>query len=134
MGVFSSIGGILGGKKSGINNPNENNNLNQMQNEQWTRSNVLARDPMYVYDDDKDDDGIADALEVKHHKDFGDGNKKLSKLNPFSFKKPRKDYNQSFDKKGRFVLTATYPLPPISHQKKMFARNKKINNKDNKFF
>jgi len=134
MGFMDSIGGILGKKKSGINNPNENNNINQMQNEQWTRSNMLARDPNYVMDEDKDNDGIADALETKHHKSFGDGIPRQDKLKPFSFKKPRKDYNQSFDKKGRYIPTATYPLPPISHDKKMFARNKQINNKDNKFF
>jgi hypothetical protein len=134
MGFMNSIGGLLGGKKSGVNNPNENNNLNQIQNEQWMRENTLVRDPMYVYDDDKDHDGIADALETKHHKNPNDGDKKLGKLNPFSFKKPRKDYNQSFDHKGRYVSTVTYPLPPLSYEKKMFERNKKINNKHNKFF
>jgi hypothetical protein len=85
--------------------------------------------------EDEDENGVADALEIKHRKDYGDGNnKELGKLEPFSFKKPRRDYNKSFDNKGRYVPTATYPLPPLSHDKKMFAMNKKINNKDNKFF
>lgn len=83
---------------------------------------------------DLNGNGVPDALEVKHHKEFGDGIPRQDKLQPFSFKKPRKDYNQSFDHKGRYVATATYPLPPLSHEKKMFAMNKKINNKDNKFF
>ena len=134
MGFMDSIGGFLGGKKSGANNPSQNNNLNQLQNEQWMRENTLQRDPMYVYDEDKDNDGITDALETKHHKSFGDGNPRPDKLKPFSFKKPRKDYNQSFDNKGKYVVTATYPLPPLSHQKKMLDRNKKLRNQDNKFF
>jgi hypothetical protein len=135
MGFMDSIGGMFKGKKvSGVNNPSQNNNLNQIQNEQWMRENTLIRDPMYVYDDDKDNDGIADALETKHHKSFGDGAPRPDKLKPFSFKKPRKDYNQSFDNKGRYLVTATYPLPPISHQKKMLERNKKLRNQDNKFF
>jgi hypothetical protein len=133
MGIMDSIGGLFG-KKSGVNNPNENNNLNQLQNEEWMRANTLVRDPMYIYDDDKDNDGVADALEVKHHKDFGDGIPRPTKLNPFTFKKPRKDYNQSFDRKGKYIVTATYPLPPLSHQKKMLERNKQLRNKDNKFF
>jgi len=134
MGFMDSIGGMFGGKKSAKNNPNQNNNLNQLQNEGWMRDNIEARDPNYILDDDKDKDGIADALETKHHKSFGDEILRQDKLKPFSFKKPRKDYNQSFDKKGRYVATATYPLPPVSHDKKMFEMNKKINNKDNKFF
>jgi hypothetical protein len=135
MTIMDSIGGIFSGKKaSGVNNPNLNNNLNQTTNEQWMRENTLIRDPMYVTPVDEDRNGVADILETKHKKGYGDGNKKLPKLQPFSFKKPRKDYNQSFDKKGRYVPTATYPLPPISHDKKMFERNRQINNKDNKFF
>lgn len=135
MGIMSSIGGILSGKSaSGANNPNKNNQINQLQNEQMMSSNRLARDPGFINPLDEDGNGVADALETKHRKDYGDGKKPLGKLNPFSFKKPRKDYNQSFDKKGRYVPTATYPLPPVSHDKKMFAMNRKINNKDNKFF
>ena len=86
------------------------------------------------YQEDADGNGVPDSLEVKHHKSFGDGIPRPDKLKPFSFKKPRKDYNQSFDKKGRYVPTATYPLPPISHEKKMLAMNKRLRNKDNKFF
>jgi hypothetical protein len=135
MGFLNSVGGLFKGKKaSEINNPSINNNLNQNRNEQLMSNNTFARDPNYIIPVDEDENGIPDMLETKHRKNYGDGNKQLDKLSPFSFKSPRKDYNQSFDKKGRYVPTATYPLPPISHDKKMFARNKKINNKDNKFF
>jgi hypothetical protein len=77
---------------------------------------------------------VPDMLQLKHYKEYADGEIPNEKLNPFTFKKPRKDYNQSFDKKGYYIPTATYPLPPLSHDKKMFARNKRMRNKNNKFF
>jgi hypothetical protein len=52
---------------------------------------------------------------------------------PFSFKGKNRDYNVSFDTKGKFVPTATYPLPPVSHQQKLLDRNRRMRNKDNKF-
>jgi hypothetical protein len=137
MGILNSIGGLLGGgskKASQVSNPSFNNNLNQRENERLMSNNTFARDPNYIVPVDEDENGVADVLETKHKNQYGDGNKKLGKLEPFSMKQPRKDYNQSFDNKGRYINTATYPLPPISHDKKMFARNKQINNKDNKFF
>ena len=131
---MNTIGGLFGNKASAVNNVNKNSSLNQLQNEQLMSNNTYARDPNYIIPVDADNNGVPDILETKHKKNYGDGNKQLGKLQPFSFKKPRKDYNQSFDKKGRYVPTATYPLPPISHDKKMFERNRRINNKDNKFF
>ena len=135
MGFLGKMGGIFSGKKvSAVNNVNLNHNFNQSQNDRLMRENTFARDPNYVVPIDEDENGIPDMLETKHRKEYGDGERQMNKLKPFSFKEPRKDYNQSFDKKGRYVPTATYPLPPVSHDKKMFAMNKKINNKDNKFF
>ena len=135
MGFLNSINGLFKGKKTAaINNPNLNNNLSQQQNERRMMDNTFARDPNYVIPIDENENGIPDILETKHKAEYGDGESKLGKLKPFTFKGPRKDYNQSFDNKGRYVPTATYPLPPISHEKKMFARNRRINNKDNKFF
>jgi hypothetical protein len=147
MGFFDKAGNGFKKAVAGFTNPNKNNSLNQMQNEQQMKTGVFARDPNFTVpvkdgagidrpgtNYDEDGNGVADALETKHRKDYGDGKKPLAKLSPFSFKKPRKDYNMSFDKKGRYVPTATYPLPPVSHDKKMFAMNRRINNKDNKFF
>ena len=132
MGFLGKMGGIFSGKKvSAVNNVNLNHNFNQSQNDRLMRENTFARDPNYVVPIDEDENGIPDMLETKHRKEYGDGHKQMNKLKPFSFKEPRKDYNQSFDKKGRYVPTATYPLPPVSHDKKMFEMNKKINNKDN---
>ena len=135
MSFLGKVGGLFKGKKvAAAANPNINNQLNQTQNDRLMASNNFARDPNYVVPVDENENNVPDMLEVKHRKEYGDGEKQLGKLNPFTFKKPRKDYNQSFDSKGRYVRTMTYPLPPISHDKKMFNMNKKINNKDNKFF
>ena len=135
MTFMGKIGGLFKGKKAAaVANPNINNNLNQSQNDRLMSQNTFSRDPNYVVPVDEDENNVPDMLETKHKKEYGDGGKELGKLNPFTFKQPRKDYNQSFDKKGRYIPTATYPLPPISHDKKMFAMNRKINNKDNKFF
>ena len=135
MSFMGKIGGLFKGKKvAAVTNPNLNNQLSQAQNDRLMSQNTFARDPNYVVPIDEDENDVPDMLEVKHKKEYGDGNKELGKLNPFTFKQPRKDYNQSFDGKGRYVRTMTYPLPPISHDKKMFARNRRLNNKDNKFF
>jgi len=135
MSFISKISKAFGKKKEAAAfNPNINNNLNQIQNERLKQSNLLVRDPNYVIPADDNDDGVPDMLELKHRKDYGDGIENKGKLQPFSFKNPRKDYNQSFDKKGLYVPTATYPLPPVSWDKKMFKRNQKLRNKNNKFF
>lgn len=108
--------------------------LNQLENEGQMQKNIFARDPGYIVPVDENKNKIPDILETRHHKEFGDETPRKDKLKPFSFKKPRKEYNQSFDNKGKYVLTATYPLPPINHEKKMLERNKRLRNKDNKFF
>lgn len=132
MSIFGAISNGFKKVAKG-NNPHLSNNINQLQNESYMRN--PQQDPAFNPNAlaDVDGDGIADILETKHHKEFGDGMLRQDKLKPFSFKQPRKDYNQSFDKKGRYVITATYPLPPLSHEKKMIERNRKLNNKDNKF-
>jgi hypothetical protein len=132
MSILGSISNSFK-KVAGANNPHLNTNINQLQNESYTRN--PQKNPNFNPNAlvDADNDGIADVLETKHHREFGDGIPRQDKLKPFSFKEPRKDYNQSFDKKGRYVVTATYPLPPLSHQNKMIDRNRKLNNKQNKF-
>ena len=134
MGVFGNI--ITSAKNNILGN---NSSPNQLVEERQIRqpniqslynNNSLVDD---YYEKDEDGNGVPDALEVKHHKYMGDGIPREDKLKPFSFKKPRKDYNQSFDHKGRYVATVTYPLPPVKHEKDMFERNRAINNQNNDF-
>ena len=132
MGIKNFIGKTLK-KMSAIHNPSINNNLNQLNNDKLMSSHTFVQNPNYLIPVDDNNNNVPDMLELKHRKEYGDGNPSQEKLNPFSFKKPRKDYNQSFDKKGFYVPTATYPLPPLSHDKKMFDRNKRMRNKNNKF-
>jgi len=133
MGIKSFIGKTFK-KIAAINNPRVNNNLNQSNNDRLMATNTFAQNPNYIKPVDEDGNDVPDMLELKHRKEYHDGELPEEKLNPFTFKKPRKDYNQSFDKKGFYVPTATYPLPPLSHDKKMFERNKRMRNKNNKFF
>ena len=139
---MGTMGNIWNSAKNNI--LGNNNSPNQLVGERQIRqpnfvslynNNSLIDD---YHETDKNHNGVPDSLEIKemkkHHEKFGDGVPRDDKLKPFSFKAPRKDYNQSFDHKGKYIVTATYPLPPLSHQKKMLERNKRLRNHDNKFF
>lgn len=109
-----------------------NTSPNQMVEERYIRQPApmqgVNNNNSLAYNDE-DENGVVDSLETHPPK------QKRPKLNPFTFKNPTKDYNQSFDHKtGRYVVTATYPLPPLSYDKKMLERNRKMRNKNNKFF
>lgn len=131
MGVVGNL--MNSAKKSILGN---NSSPNQLVEERFIRrpnfqsmyNNNALTDGAHEMED-LNGNGIPDALEVNVPK------QKRPKLNPFTFKNPTKDYNQSFDHRtGRYVPTATYPLPPLSYEKKMLDRNKKMRNKQNKFF
>lgn len=48
---------------------------------------------------------------------------------------PAKDADRdiSKDKRGHYVSTITYPLPPVSWEKKKFEQNKRMRNGKNKY-
>jgi hypothetical protein len=139
MGTFGNI--INSAKKNILGN---NSSPNQLVGERFLRqpnfqsqqqNNSLIDD----YYKDEDHDGIDDRLEPKGHYKPGQDISGIKKHadpkthKPFSFKGKNKDYNVSFNDKGHFVPTATYPLPPVSHQQKLLDRNRRLRNKENKF-
>ena len=122
-----------------------NNSPNQMVGERFLRQpniQALQQNNSLIdeYYQDEDEDNIDDRLEpspkgFKPGQDIS-GIKKHpnpKEFKPFSFKDKYKNYNVSYDKKGYFVPTVTYPLPPINHQNKLLDRNRRMRNKDNKF-
>jgi hypothetical protein len=137
------LGNVINSAKNNIKG--NNSSPNQLVEERFLRqpniqslqSNNALTDDYYV---DEDHDGIDDRFEPRS-KGFKPGQNisgikkhpNPKEFKPFSFKGKYKDYNLSFDKKGKFVPTATYPLPPVSHQQKLLDRNRRMRNKDNKF-
>lgn len=126
---MSWIGNIANSAKKNIlgTNPSPNQMIEERYIRQPAPMQGVNNNNSLAYNDE-DENGVMDSLETHPPK------QKRPRLKPFSFKNPTKDYNQSFDRKGKYLVTATYPLPPLSHQKKMLERNKKLRNKDNKFF
>lgn len=43
------------------------------------------------------------------------------------------DKDISRDKRGHYVSTITYPLPPVKWEKKQHDQNRRLRNKDNKY-
>ena len=139
---MSVFGNIVNSAKKAIKG--NNSSPNQLVEERFIRqpgftgvsnNNSLVDD----YYQDEDHDGIDDRFEPKKKhgpKDISgvSHNSNPKDFKPFSFKQKLKNYNLSYDKKGKYVPTATYPLPPIRHEKILLDRNKKMRNKDNKFF
>ena len=137
MGILNNIW-----KSAKKNIKGNNSSPNQMVGERFIRQpnfpslqqNNSLKDDYYQ---DEDENGIDDRFEPqsKVGQDIS-GIKKHpnpKEFTPFSFKGKYKNYNVSYDRKGYYVPTATYPLPPVSHQQKLLDRNRRMRNKDNKF-
>jgi hypothetical protein len=137
---MSWIGNLANSAKKNI--LGNNSSPNQIVNERFIRQpnfqsqqmNNALKDEYYQ---DADNDGIDDRFESKPMKGQDiSGIKKHpnpKEFKPFSFKGKFKNYNVSYDRTGKFVPTATYPLPPVSHQQKLLDRNRRMRNKENKF-
>lgn len=133
---MSWIGNIAKGAKKNI--LGKRNSPNQLVNEKYIRQPVMdgVSNTNTLYQDE-DNNGIDDRLEP----DYRPGqnitgikkNPNPKEYKPFSFKGKFKNYNVSYNAKGEYVPTATYPLPPVSHQQKLMDRNRRMRNKDNKF-
>jgi len=136
--MSSWLGSIANAAKKSI--LGKNSSPNQLVNEKYIRQPAVMQgvsntDSLYI---DEDENGIDDRFETKQFKPGQDisGIKKHpnpKEYKPFSFKGKYKEYNVSYDTKGKFVPTATYPLPPVSHQQKLLDRNRRMRNKNNKF-
>ena len=138
MGMVNNI--WKSAKKNILGN---NSSPNQLINERFVRqpnitSQVVNNGLKDDYYQDDDDNGIDDRFEPRKV-NAGQNITGIQKhpnpkeFNPFSFKGKFKNYNVSYDRRGRYVPTATYPLPPLNHQQKLIDRNRRMNNKDNKF-
>lgn len=134
---MSWLGSIANAAKKSV--LGKNSSPNQLVDERYIRQPAIqgVSNSNSLYQDE-DENGIDDRFEPKQFKPGQDisgikkhANPKTHK--PFSFKDKNKDYNVSYNDKGYFVPTATYPLPPVSHQQKLLDRNRRMRNKDNKF-
>jgi len=143
MGILGNI--TKSAKKNILGN---NSSPNQMVEERFIRQPNFQSQQMNnglkdeYYDEDKD--GIDDRFETKPKQSGGFAPGKditgvknhvnPNEFKPFSFKQKIKHYNLSYNKKGHYVPTATYPLPPVKHEQKLLERNRRMRNKDNKFW
>lgn len=137
---MSWLGKIVNSAKSNIKG--NNSSPNQLVEERFMRQPNFQSQSMNnglkdEYFQDADHDGIDDRFENQHTAKDLTGVKKNPNpktFKPFSFKGKYKNYNVSYDNKGKYVPTATYPLPPVGHEKRMLDRNKRMRNSENKFF
>jgi len=112
-------------KEAILFNPSKNHNFNPLQQEKYLRNpNANPNINPSAYED-QDNDGISDNLELPVHK------QKLPRL------PTRQDklfqMHKAYKEDGTYVQTVSYPLPPVAFEKKMFDRNKRIRNRENKF-
>ena len=130
------IGNIINKAKGTLG---KNSSPNQLIDERYIRQPAFQG---FVSTDsliDQDGDGIDDRLEPVGHFKPGQNitgikkNPNPKEYKPFSFKGKFKNYNVSFNAKGEYVPTATYPLLPLNHEKKLMDRNRRMRNKENKF-
>ena len=104
------------GKSAIVNNPQKNNNFNQLQMEKWNRNPNI--DPSI------NPNATGHDIELE-----SEDKPKSSKFMGMDFSK--KDISRN--KKGHYVSTATYPLPPCSHEKCEYEKNRRMRNANNKF-
>jgi len=98
-------------------------NANNDNTSSWNDNNLMYQENRYPnrnpYPVDENSNGVADMLENQRPP------QKRSMFKPSPIKR--------YDKKGQYISTLTYPLPPIKWEKKQFIQNKKVRNKDNQY-